>query len=78
MNNTKPFWASVTLWGAVATFVGIVLPGFGVAVDPTTINNVFSSLQQMLDSILTFGGLVLTVYGRVKATKQVSLTGRHS
>lgn len=75
MNNVKPFWSSVTLWGAVASFVGIVLPGFGVHVDPAAINNVFSSLQQMLDSILTFGGLVLTVYGRIRATKQVSLTG---
>lgn len=76
MDATKPFWASVTLWGAVATFVGIVLPGFGVKVDPTTINNFFSSFQQMLDSILTFGGLAASVYGRIRATKQVSLTGK--
>ena len=75
MNDIKPFWASVTLWGSVATFLGIVLPGFGFKVDPSTINNLFGSLQQTLDSILTFGGLVLTVYGRIKATKQVSLTG---
>jgi len=70
----KPFWASVTLWGAVATFVGIVLPGFGVKVDPTALNNFFSSFQQMLDSILAFGGLALTVYGRVRASTQLKLT----
>lgn len=74
MNDTKPFWASVTLWGAVAAFAGIVLPGFGVKVDPSAINNFFSSFQQMLDSILTFGGLAATVYGRISATKQVTLT----
>lgn len=74
MNQTKPFWASVTLWGAVATFVGIVLPGFGLAVDPAALNNFFSSFQQMLDSILTFGGLAASVYGRVRATKQVGVS----
>ena len=74
MDDTKPFWASVTLWGAVATFVGIVLPGFGVNVSPTAITNFFNSWQQMLVSILTFGGLAATAYGRVRATKQVTLT----
>jgi hypothetical protein len=74
MNDTKPFWASVTLWGAVATFVGIVLPGFGFHVDPSSLNNFFSSFQQMLDSVLAFGGLLTVVYGRVRATKQVTAT----
>jgi hypothetical protein len=74
MSEQKPFWASVTLWGAVATFVGILLPGFGVNVSPSALNNFFSSFQQMLDSVLTFGGLVAVTYGRVRATKQVALT----
>jgi hypothetical protein len=73
MDNTKPFWASVTLWGAVATFVGIVLPGFGVKVDPTALASFSTSWQQMLDSILAFGGLAATAYGRIRATKQVTL-----
>lgn len=76
MNDTKPFWASVTLWGAVATFVGILLPGFGVKVDPTAVTTFFNSFQQMLDSILTFGGLATTVYGRLRASKQVTVTGK--
>ena len=74
MNETKPFWASWTLWGAVATFLGIVLPGFGLNVSPTNLTNLFQSLQQALDSVLTFGGLALTAYGRVTATKQLTRT----
>ena len=74
MNDSKPFWASVTLWGAVATFVGILLPGLGLHVDPTAVTTFFSSWQQMLDSILSFGGLAGVVYGRMRATKQVTLT----
>lgn len=75
MGASKPFWSSVTLWGAVATFAGIVLPGFGVNVAPADINNFFSSFQQMLDSVLTFAGLVGVVYGRVTAKKQLTLKG---
>ena len=74
MVPTKPFWASVTLWGAVATFFGIALPGFGIHVDPTAVTNFFNSWQQMLDSILTFGGMLMTVYGRIRATKQITVT----
>lgn len=74
MNDSKPFWASTTLWGAVAAFIGIVLPGFGVQVEPGAITHFFDSFQQMLSSILAFGGLAATIYGRVTATKKVSLT----
>lgn len=71
---TKPFWASWTLWGAVATFLGIVLPGFGVDVEPEKISSMFHSWQQMLDSILSFGGLAVVAYGRATATKELTLT----
>ncbi len=71
--ETKPFWASVTLWGAVATFIGILLPGFGVKVDPTALNNFFGSFQQMLDSVLSFGGLAAVAYGRLRANTQLTV-----
>ena len=71
MEGSKPFWASWTLWGAVATFLGVMLPGLGLSADPANITSFFQSFQQMLDSILTFGGLALTVYGRATATKEL-------
>jgi hypothetical protein len=74
MDQTKPFWASWTLWGAVSTFLGVLLPNMGLAVTPATVTAIFQSWQQVLDSILTFGGLALTVYGRVFATKELTLT----
>jgi len=73
MEKTKPFWASWTLWGAVATFLGVILPGLGLNADPANITSFFQSFQQMLDSILTFGGLAAVVYGRVSATKELRL-----
>jgi len=72
MEKTKPFWASWTLWGAVATFLGVILPGLGLNADPANITSFFQSFQQMLDSILTFGGLAAVVYGRATATKELT------
>lgn len=71
MTEEKPFWASWTLWGALATFLGVILPGLGLKADPANITSFFQSFQQMLDSILVFGGLATTVYGRATATKQL-------
>jgi hypothetical protein len=72
MTGEKPFWASWTLWGAVATFLGVLLPGLGLNADPANITSFFQSFQQMLDSILTFGGLAAVVYGRATATKELT------
>lgn len=74
MDQTKPFWASTTLWGAVAAFVGVVLPGLGVDVRPEQVNQFFDSFTQALDSCLTFGGMAVTVYGRFIAKKRLGLT----
>jgi len=72
MNDTKPFWASWTLWGAVAAFLGILLPNLGIGVSPSDITSFFQSWQNMLNDALTFGGLALTAYGRLSATKQLT------
>jgi hypothetical protein len=74
MKQSKPFWASWTLWGAVATFLGVILPGLGIKADPAAITTMFQSWQQMLDSLLTFGGMILTIFGRASATKELTLT----
>ena len=70
-SDSKPFWQSWTLWGALATFLGIILPGFGVDVEPEKITSFFQSFYQALDSVLAFGGLAAVVYGRVTADKKL-------
>jgi hypothetical protein len=72
--DAKPFWASKTMWGAVATFLGVILPGLGVQVSPTAIAHFTDSLQQAIDSVLVFGGLVLTVYGRSVASGKLTMS----
>lgn len=73
----KPWWASMTIWGAVATFLGIALPAAGVGISATEVSQIADAWVNMLNAVLTFGGLVLTVVGRFRATKQIapSVTG---
>ena len=65
--NPKAFYGSKTLWGAVATMVGIGLSGAGVSVNPAELTHAFDSLANGITDFLTFGGFVLTVYGRFVA-----------
>jgi hypothetical protein len=73
-SDTKPFWTSWTLWGAVASLVGILLPNFGIDVKPEDVTSIFHSWQQIIDGILTFGGLIVVAYGRITAKQKLSLT----
>ncbi len=73
MEQTKPWWRSRTLWGAFFTLLGLVLPNLGVGVGADDITKIGDSFYSAFDAACTFGGLVLTVYGRATADKQLSL-----
>ncbi len=72
--NSKPFWMSKQLWGAVAALVGVILPLFGANVEPADLNRLADSWVQVLDTVLTFGGLALTIYARLREQKPKRLT----
>ncbi len=72
--DSKPFWMSKTLWGAVAALIGVILPMFGLNVEPAALNRLADSWLQVLDSIMTFGGLALTIYARLREQKPAKLT----
>lgn len=69
--NPKAFYTSKTLWGAAASIAGVLLPAFGVSVPASEITHAFDSLANGITDLLTFGGFVLTVYGRFAATRPV-------
>ncbi len=74
MNDTKPWWTSISIWGSIATLVGLLLPNFGINVNPTDLTQLANSWAQVLDTAVTFIGLALTIYGRIHASKQLTLT----
>lgn len=75
--DTKPMWQSVTLWGSLFTIIGtVVFPMFKLAPPPTdAIQSFTDSFMNALDAVLSFGGMVMTVWGRIRSTTPVSLTG---
>ena len=75
--ESKPFYKSVTLWGAVATLVGVVET---IAAEPMLLKPfVDLGLFAMpgagkLASILAAGGALTTIWGRVRPGSGAPLT----
>lgn len=67
MNDTKSIFASKTVWGAVIMVAPIALQAMGVSLtaDET------AALGDLIDPIVSLVGFVLTVYGRMSATKAI-------
>lgn len=71
--DAKPFYTSKTLWGSVATILGLVLPALGIGTTPTEITHAVDSFANVLNDVLTFGGIVYTIYGRTVAKGPLKL-----
>ena len=71
VTETKSWWASKTIWGAVITVVCVVLSIFGVEITDAE----QSAIRDNLTELVTLGGAVvgavLSIYGRVKASKSI-------
>lgn len=64
MEDTKNFLLSKTVIGVVISFVGLVMGQFHL--DAT-------SLTGSEDIVVQLGGLILALYGRIKAVKKISV-----
>ena len=63
----KSWYTSKTIWGSLITIIAMILGAFGYSVgadDQATVTDV-------LTTIAGFGGTVLAIYGRVKASKAI-------
>jgi uncharacterized membrane protein len=68
MNESKSIFLSKTFWGLVLTALGPLLGKAGVSMTD-------ADAQQAIEAAVTVAGLVLGVWGRVSARKQVSVKG---
>lgn len=64
--DTKSMFLSKTLWGIVIAFVAQILARKGFTVDVAAWTN----------DIVSLAGLLLSVYGRVTATKDLTVSGK--
>lgn len=67
-SNSKPIWASRTVWGVVVLLVATALRSFGVADLSPELQEQTVSL--ILDAVTVAGG-GLALYGRVTATQKI-------
>lgn len=69
--NIKSIFSSVTFWGAVLTLAVTAVPSVSAAFNLTSANTAIVATH--IVQVIGFG---ITVYGRLTATKQVTLTGK--
>jgi len=67
MNDTKPWYLSVTIWGAAVTVLTSVLALFKVDLDPQA----QSDLRDWLLAAATLAGGAAALWGRLRATRRI-------
>ena len=71
------WWAvSMTIWGAVITALSTVLPviapAVGLDITPEIVRQAGDHVVDAIQAVGGLAGLVLTVYGRMRATSQLT------
>jgi len=69
--ETKPWYASKTIWGAIITVVSLLLSLLGVQIDEQTRQVLIDQGTAMATAVGAFLGSVMAIYGRVKAQKRI-------
>ena len=76
MEDTKPIWASRAILGGVVVVASLIAGFFGFKVDDATQTVVIDQLEAVVLAVTTAVGAALAIWGRLKATKQVTITGK--
>ncbi len=71
--QTKPWYASKTIWGGIIALIAAVLSLFGHQIDPQTQKFITDQAVQIATAIAAAVGGGLAIYGRIKAEKKVKL-----
>jgi uncharacterized membrane protein len=69
--DTKKWWQSKTIWGAIIMLAALVLGYFGVDVGPDEQATFVDMVVGAINEIMALVGFVLATIGRVKADKAI-------
>jgi hypothetical protein len=76
MNDSKQWYLSKTIWGAVVAFLSMVAGAiFGVEVDADTQAVLVDQVVAGVSAVITLIGLVMVVIGRLSAKKAIAGPG---
>jgi hypothetical protein len=67
MSQSKPWYASVGVWGAVVSLVGSALSLLKVQVDPAVLDD----LREWLLAAASLAGAGVALYGRLRASRRI-------
>lgn len=67
LDYVKAVLASKTMWGIILMAVPTIAKAFGHEISPDEAGGLVNSAQQTLNDMLTFGGMVLSFWGRTTA-----------
>ncbi|MEO5914849.1 MAG: hypothetical protein ABIS50_11490 [Luteolibacter sp.] len=74
--NPKPIFQSKTIVGALIMAATIAAQFYQAPVSQDEINQAGGQLQQVLEGVSALVGLVMVIYGRMKATRPVTILGK--
>ena len=68
MTGTKSFLQSTSIWGALVAIIALGFQAFGYTFSEADQATVADGIAQ----IAQFAGILVAIYGRVRATKQIA------
>ena len=71
--NVKPLWESATFWGVIITALSGLLGRYGVDITPEDTKSMSAALVAAATPLGILVGLVMTIWGRVRATRKVAV-----
>ncbi len=69
--QTKPWYASKTIWGAIVTIVSLLLSLKGIQIDEKTKQLLIDQGTAAVTAVGTLIGSIMAIYGRIKAEKKI-------
>jgi hypothetical protein len=69
--ETKPWYASKTIWGAIVTIVSLLLSLKGIQIDEKTKQLLIDQGTAAVTALGAFIGSLMAIYGRIRAEKKI-------
>ncbi len=71
MENSKVWYLSKGIWGAVAVLLATGLQIAGYTINLAELNSFLDQILNLVTAVMTAVGAFVSLYGRVKATKRI-------
>ena len=69
--QSKPWWQSKAIIGAVVTVGAVIFGFFGVTIDEDTKSVMINEAEAIISAVVIIVGAVGSVWGRLKADKKI-------